>query len=469
MNSQLAKIARIAAKITAGLIALVVLFVLACFILNFVDAPLSPQAKALLTTPPNPYAAEENIYLAVAGLEGSGERTIIEMGQERIEAYNRALDSVLLNPESALELNKQWEAAKLKVEGKMEELGHPRTSSIWTTTKTHRQDISALLTSNRKLYQRYLFLHRLQSYYETARPSFMSPVITPPPSLRTLFLADVANRIQTGTPQQQREALNDLQQDLQLWRAVLKGDGTLISKMLSVAFLHTDMILLADLVTDPTTDLKSLEDLLDSVALPFDLKDYRIGNAFAAEFRGTADVYKSITAPNELTGSMASSNWRNRIGNAFQAHFFKLNATENIGAAVAAQRVSLGNSDPGQFYLNREAYREWLVQNEPRLSPALLYDPIGKILVKLTVAQNDAYYLRAFDVAAYQRLVYLAYQLNRQHIANADIPAFLKAHTEWSTHPVDGAAFGWNPQLSELTVNTLGEHPKAQRFSVILR
>jgi hypothetical protein len=468
LNSRLAKILRIAAKITGGLIAFVVLFVLACFILNSIDAPLGPQAKALLTPPTNPYSPDGNIYLAMAGLEGAAERPIIETGQERIEAYNRALDSMLLNPEAALDLNKQWDAAKLKVDGDVEELGHPRTSSIWTATKTHRQDVSALLTSNRRLYQRYLSLYRLQGYYETARPSFMSPVISPPQSLRTLFLADVANRIQTGTPRQQREALNDLQQDLQLWRAVLKGDGTLVSKMLSVAFLHTDMILLADLITDPATDLKSLEDVLEPVVLPFDLKDYRIGNTFAAEFRATASVYKSITAPNELTGSMASSNWRNRIGNAFEAHFFKLNATENIGAAVAAQRVSLGNSNPSEFYVNREAYREWLVQNEPRLSPALLYDPIGKILVKLAVPQNDEYYLRAYDVAAYQRLVYLAYQLNRQHIADADIPAFLKAHTEWSTHPVDGAGFGWNPQLSELTVNTLAEHPKAQRFGVTL-
>lgn len=97
----------------------------------------------------------------------------------------------------------------------------------------------------------------------------------------------------------------------------------MISKMLSVAFLHTDMILQADLITDPSTNLKSLEDELDAVALPFDLKDYRIGNAFAAEFRGTAAVYKTITAPNELTGSMASSSCWNRVGNAIQAQIQK--------------------------------------------------------------------------------------------------------------------------------------------------
>jgi hypothetical protein len=61
LNSRLAKILRIAAKITGGLIAFVVLFVLACFILNSIDAPLSPQAKALLAPPANPYSPDGNI------------------------------------------------------------------------------------------------------------------------------------------------------------------------------------------------------------------------------------------------------------------------------------------------------------------------------------------------------------------------------------------------------------------------
>jgi hypothetical protein len=47
--------------------------------------------------------------------------------------------------------------------------------------------------------------------------------------------------------------------------------------------------------------------------------------------------------------------------------------------------------------------------------------------------------------------------------------AFLKAHSEWSTHPVDGIPFRWNAETGELAVNTLGEHPKEQRCSVILR
>jgi hypothetical protein len=464
---RLARIARITAKIASGLAAVIFLVVLSLFIVNSFDVPLSAQAKALLTPPPNPYPPEENIYLAMAGMEGPEERPIVDMGQERIDAYNKALDSV--EPNSTLfSLDNHWGASRLKLSGKLE-LGSPRSTSIWASTKTHRQEIAAMLAANQQLYQRYLSLHRLRGYYETARPSYLAPLVFSTPKIRTVFLTDVANRIQTGTPQQQREALNDLQQDLQLWRAVLKGDGTLISKMLSVAFLHTDMILLADFITDPTTDLKSLDDVLDPIVLPFDSKDFAIGNAFAAEFRGVAQVYKTINAANELVGASAASSWPSRVSNAFGAHFFKINATENMGAEIATRWIAVGNADPRVFEQDRQTYHEWLEKKGPHLTPSYIYNPMGKILATLAGTQYANYPLRAYDVAAYQRLVYLVFQRKRQNVAAPDVAAFLKAHPEWSTHPVDGKPFSWNSATGEFAVNTLGEHPKDQRFSVFLR
>jgi hypothetical protein len=229
LKSRLAKIARVTGKVVVGLVAFFLLFVLACFILNSFDARLSEQATALLAPPPNPYPPDENIYLAMAGLEGPGDRSIVDMGQERIQTYNRALDSMRLDPEQALALNKKWDAAKLAFTGTLP-VGHSRTTSIWNDVKSHRQDIAALVASNRELYRRYLSLHRMQGYYETARASFLAPPIYAPQEPRTLFLADVASRIQAGGIPQQ-DALNDIQYDLELWRRVLKGDGTLISKM----------------------------------------------------------------------------------------------------------------------------------------------------------------------------------------------------------------------------------------------
>ena len=468
LKSKLIIVARITVKIAAGLLAFVLFLVLAWVLVNSFDVPLSDQAKALLKPPPNPFAADDNIYLAMAGLEGAGDRPITEMGQIRIAAYNKALDSRLLDPELALVSNKKWDAAKLCFTGKLE-LGPQRTTSIWTDAKSHRHDIAALLASNQKLYQRYLSLHFLHGYYETAQPSYLAPVISAPQQVRVLFLGDIANRVQTGTLQEQREALTDLQHDLQIWRTVLKGDGTLIGKMLAAAYLHGDLILLADFIADPASDLAHLDDLLGPLFLPFDLKDYRIGNAFLAEWRGVATLYKTIAAANEYAASAAPPGWHKRIANAFEAHFFRINATENLSAPQAAHWAALMDSDASQFLRNREANRQWLEENQPHFSLSSFYNPVGKILVKVAMFQNDTYPLRVYDVAAYQRLVYLAYQFKRQNVANADLPAFLKTHPEWSTHPVDGQTFNWNPETGELEVITLGEHPKDQRFSVRLR
>jgi hypothetical protein len=362
LKSRLGKIARITAKITAGLVAFVLLIVLGLFLVNSIDAPLSAQAKALLTPPPNPYPPEENIYLGMAGMEGPGQRPIVELGQERIDAYNKAFDSVLLNPDNFFSLDNHWGASKLKLNGKLE-LGSPRSSSIWASTKSHRQEIAAMLAANQQLYQRYLSLYQMRGYYETARPSYMAPLVFSTPQIRTVFLSDVANRIQTGTPAQQREALADLQRDLQMWRTVLIGDGTLISKMLAVAFLHGDMILLADLIIDSSFNSSPLEDVLNPVLLPFDAKDFAIGNAFAAEFRSSAPVYKTITAASEFAGSSASSSWPSRIGNAFAAHFFKINATENMGAEIAARWIGSLHRAPSvpHFFIKAGMHRRSLL------------------------------------------------------------------------------------------------------------
>jgi hypothetical protein len=466
-KSRPAKVARIAAKIAIGLIAFVLLFVLTCFILNSFDAPLSEQAKALLAAPPNPYPPADNLYLAMAGLEVDGQRSILEMGQERIEAYNQALDSMLLNPELPTEFMKKWESAKLPLNGNLN-VGSQRTTSVWSDVKSRRQDIAALLAANQQLYQRYLSLHRQRGYYETARPSYFAPLVLVPQPLRILFLSDVANRIQTGTSQQQRDALSEMQQDCQMWRTVLKGDGTLISKMVAAASLHGDLILLADWIGDPSVDLSFLDDERGPMVLPFDLKDYRTGNAFIAEFRSQVPFLTSITLANASAGSSAPPSWQDKTWNAFQAQFFKLNATENLSAAHAAQWAALADSDPSEFYRNRDVTRDRLKQDELHLSLSSLYNPIGKILLALAISRNDAYPLRVFDVAAYQRLVYLAFQLKRQHIAAQDVPAFLLAHPEWSTHPVDGKPFRWNAETGELAVNTLGEHLNGQRFSLTL-
>lgn len=78
------------------------------------------------------------------------------MGEQRIAAYDNALDGALKNPEASLDLSNKWDNAKLKVLGTVKHLRPLRTSSIWKTAKTHPAEIAALLAANQQLYMRYL-------------------------------------------------------------------------------------------------------------------------------------------------------------------------------------------------------------------------------------------------------------------------------------------------------------------------
>jgi hypothetical protein len=465
----IATAARLGGKIVAWLGASILALILLWLGINLVDENLTPLAESLLTAPANPYESSDNLYVGMAGFEAPSQQSMIVVGEARIEAYDRALDAMILDPDKALAFYETPEAGKLAFVGDATSW-EPLSSSIWSEAKSHRSDIAKLLASNGELYGRYLALHRMHGYYETARPSYTMPIVYVPKTIRALFLADVANRIQTGTPQQKREALTDLARDVQMWKAELAGTGALVSKMLAAAALQADELLLGDLVTDPTVDLTLLDDDLQAAITPFEIADWKIGNVFAAEMRASAPMMSAIALANSPTiGSSARpSHWWQRAWNVVESKFFKLNATENLDAQQMAQLSALSNADPTGFSEARNQYRSWLKNKENLLTPSIAYNPIGKILVGIGAPAFEAYPMRVYDIAALQRLVFLAYQIRRLGIPAAGVSSFMKEHPEWATHPVDANPLRWDVSSRELSVIPVGNHPKDRRFSLAL-
>jgi hypothetical protein len=73
---------------------------------------------------------------------------------------------------------------------------------------------------------------------------------------------------------------------------------------------------------------------------------------------------------------------------------------------------------------------------------------------------------RTWDGAAFQRLLRLSYEIRRQRIDAAAIPAFMKQHPEWSTHPSDGRSFVFNGSAGTIHVQTLGKETNGRVFFV---
>ena len=454
--------------LVTGSLALIALLLFAViFAINWRDEPLTPQARALLAPPPNPLKPDDNIYLAMAGFTAPSGASVIGTGQARIEHYNEHLDAVLHDPSAqAIDSLTLKDPRALAFQGEANFV-QPLSGSLWEEVPAHRAQIEALSAQNGELYERYLALDRLSGYYETARPSWLAPHIFVPTGVRYLFLENTVLRLRTGSVREQRVALDELIADIGLWRRVLTGEGPLISKMLALAYLESDYLVLADMIADPHSAVPLGPDDAGTAAPLFALRDFDLGAAFAAEFRLEAaileqtDYLYTIGWSPEPARTGVPRSLSDRLGNEISSHFLKLNATVNL-FAQQAQRLMAVTPGPGVAAEDRKLADSSL----SAWSLVGAYNPIGKLLAGMAAPAGVTYPLRAWDAAALQRLVRAGYEIRRQRIAPTDIAAFLSQHPEWSTHPGDGRPFIWLPESGEIHVQTIGEQPQGRRFFI---
>jgi hypothetical protein len=459
------------AGILAGSLALLVLVLFAvAYLVNRHDEPLTAETQALLRLPADAPRPEDNIYVALQGFDAPPGQSVIAVGQARIERFNDSVDAVQRDPTPAsLAALQARDPNRLDFKGDVTFL-QPLAGSVWSTAQRHRAQIEQLLADNSELYQRYLGLIALRSYRETARPSDQAPFAMTPTQVRKLFLAAIALHLRSGFGHERALALADLESDIQLWRAVLVADGELLWKMLSVANLESDYLLLADVIADDQVVLPPGETAETLVPL-FDLREWDVGSAFPAEFRMICSFLRrsdlsrtSFSRERTARGAGAGAGWLTSAESRMTGHFFKLNATENL-LARETTRQRLTAADPARFYAAR-AVSGWLPDNQSVWTLPLSYNPIGKILVAVATPMYDSYPPRAWDGAALQRLVRAGYEIRRQRIAPEAIPAFLRQHPEVALHPASGRPFLWDAASGELRVPVLAQEPPGRRFSI---
>jgi hypothetical protein len=455
--------------VAAGLLLVpLLLYAVAWLVNSRPDEPLTSLTQALLHGRSERCVPENNIYLAVEGFDAPSGESVIAAGEARIEHYNQGIDAVLHDPTPAnVARLRAPDAQRLAFSGDLSFL-HPLDGSVWDEAALHRDEIKRLLADNGELYQRYLDLIGLSAYCETARPSELAPFPVAPLEVRKLFLGTIALHLRSAFARERRVALTDLQSDLRLWRVVLTARGALLWKMMAVAYLESDELLLADLIADGDAALPASDGM--DLAPQFDLGDFDIGSAFAAQFRIMASALRqtddlsatAFGAGGEMPGLRG---WLNRAGNRLSGHFFKLNATENLIARQAARQM-VAASDPVKFEQAMRVPRGWLPEGESAWLLPLSYNPVGKILAAMATPVYESYPPRAWDAAALQRMVRAGYEIRQRRLKSAEIPGFLREHPQMATHPADGRPFLWDGKARELTVQTMAQHPAGRRFSI---
>jgi hypothetical protein len=466
---KIAKILRVlfrTSKWTIGILAgLIAAFVAA----NAFDEDPSPETRALLIAPPNSYKPEHNLYLALLGFDAPRGTRSLAVAQERIARYERGIAAALKDAEAA-DIYSQitWqERESLKFQGKVD-FCRPLSNPCLAEVDLHRAEIERLLRINRELMGRYSHLHKLQGYYETATPSIYFLTAFVPSPVRQLYLANAALLLKTGARSQQQAALADLREDIETWRNVLIGTGSLVSKMIAVANLQGDYAVLADIIAEREFDLAGYS---REILAALDLvqgDDWKIGDMYAYEFRIRAFMWDQLRyqkGSRLLEGSSEEGQWWERFVDQVTTPFLKINATQNLQAKQAAQFKLLGDATPEAFLATRDDLRKWRKKNID-LGLRSVYNPAGRFLLGIAWDSSEGYVLRARDGEAFLRLVRLAYEIRTQKIEDEWIPSFMQQHPRWATHPVDGSAFTWDGKKREIAVRTLGDQPKGRRFNI---
>ncbi len=282
--------------------------------------------------------------------------------------------------------------------------------------------------------------------------------------LRCVYLIQVAMQAQSDTAPGVASALQSLATDMALWRRVLHGDGMLLSKIVAQAWLKADYHLLAEIIADPKTLLPA--NAVVEALLPSDAQqDWNLDPALGPEYRqfeawvGQVGTAKSV---------QADEGWRGRwqhVAALTSAYFLQPRATANLEAQAMGRIQGLLATPPGAYAAARKQFDDWYQQTIAGFTPRSVYNPMGRSLVAIGIPIYFNYPTRAHEIAADERLVLLAWQIRRQQIAVAAVPAFMHSHPELATHPVSGTAFEWLPERNQIAMRPLGQS-ELDRFTV---
>lgn len=448
------------------------ILVLAIVVLNIKDESPSPTAVALSQIPRSPYPPEQNLFFALHGINAPAEVSPTVRGVEIIQHYEKNLNTWLQNP--CLPFNEENNEAKphaIAFVGDLSKLPDPDKQPIGKEILAFRAQIERLVRENALLHQRYKRLADIPYFYEAAKPSLHDPYLVfgsgQLRAIQKLFVLDVAIRLQNTDPGEAAAALEDIQRDWRLWHTVYQGEGSLLTKMLALRSLQTDLRIIMDFLSYSAQDIPLDNPAL--IAILSEEKDefWQMRNFSRFEFqfqKMTSNVIREqlqMGCLEELT-NQEKSYWDNFFWH-INFYFWKRQATENLVALQDQQMADLAATPASRFFEAQAQQRNEYAASAG-LGYRMVYNPVGKTLASEALGSLEDYILRSHDAQALHRLVRLIFELRRQKISATQVPIFLEQHKDLSTHPVDGSAFQWDEKTFSIHMQPLAKQP-GRRFS----
>jgi len=415
-------------------------------LVNLRDEDLSPEAKALAAFHPSAVPDEQNAYLALVGFDAPSGIDPIAAGAKIVKEHDAAARSDPLGTARAEKMENAPAAehgdGRLQFVGDMDALCEPISRPCLPAISNDPEKLRAMMSANGELVARYLALQNLPAFANTSVPDPMQPM----PSggwagARRLLFAQAVVDAKSG---REDRALAFLAADMSLWRRVLAAGSGLIEEMIAVRMLASGLALLSEFIASPDFDVQNHQAILREMLVPLSAAERNSTSMFARESSATA---YSLSAMRDEGAQSDAISWMDRQ---LIKLFFKKDASLNEYAILFTRLQALASHGPASFAPQRE---RMLRDSEARAEPGIswLYNPIGKIYVRIAYPSYPDFVARVFDLAAYVQLVRAQLEVRLANLSSSDMPQFLGSAGAETRNPYDDKPFAWNAETRSLS------------------
>jgi hypothetical protein len=424
----------------------VIVFYLVLFAgLALYDERPDPNMLEEMTRPLPAFTGPENAYIAFLGFDAPTGKTPYGSGQEKLRKMEKAFaaGTNLGDYLSLFDNNK----GNLAFKGERPAFYDKKDKGILNYLSAHPAEAAKLISENKELLQRYRSLFSYTEYREPLDYGYYIPLpmITPVRSVQTLYFLEIADEARHGDI---AEALTRLQQDMKFWRRITSDSSTLISKLVSMAMVRTDICLAAELGSVRTLSPKETA-LLQNILRPFDDGEAALDTAFRGEARY---MYKGA----ELSMKQ-SAGFIDKL-------FYKRNATDNRIFAGMQDMIKLAELAPDKF-AKEAKLRESENYGYRRMGLPFLYNPAGELLALIGQSQGLYRYIeKGYNLEGLRRLALLKVLANKEHARPEQMQQFLDVAPTGLKDPYTNGPMKWDVEKGSIYFKFVTDDKRVELF-----
>ncbi|MCL2075759.1 MAG: hypothetical protein FWH15_04865 [Betaproteobacteria bacterium] len=432
--------------------------------INFVDEPLTPEARAMLSYQAKAVPDAENGYVMMAGFTAPSGSDWKKVGAERIELYNeqvRASRGVVT--ENAAKIPAEEETQKLKFsecggcEETLEMYSGDNEAVLLASLQAllqQQEQIDKALKDNAELVHRYEALQSAAAFSETLLPSLETSIEFDEEKLsvifqvRRLLLSEAMLVALSGD----REPLLDfLERDIFLWRLLMRSDISLFAAMMAKANLAQELRLLRLLLTHVDFSTPELE-CLRRLLTPLSAEERSLLRALEEEWNARAHMLLRLGRHNFIT--------EKRLFVAFlKKLLFQPQATVNLYAERMRYWKELASLSSSEFAVRHDAVTKAFQEKEEVTEILdILQNPFNYIGYSFVVISDYNYGKQiaiSHDLAASLQLTRALLELRLAGIDAGEnpeaVPEFLAQADVETLNPYTGKPFEWNEACRRLS------------------